>query len=191
MTQPENTPLNFSRRPDPADMPLDWHVASIPAKGVRGATILSADVTGAYVHFAKGRTQPCTGATCEHCDGGTRRRWEGYLAVTDRRCNTRLILRLTPAAMPPIDSYYKEHRTLRGATLAVTRRDAKPNGKLFTTVAEGATRREHLPKAPNLPNILARMWGLTDAATPAATDPPRVAPETRAETDFGDEKEVG
>lgn len=189
MAKHQNDAINWARRPDEGDMPQSWDMLTVPAKGISGIIVLSGDVTGAYVHYANGRSTPCGGRDCPLCDNNQKPRWEGYLAVTNRQMTARKILRLTPGAMPPIEEYFGQHRSLRGSTLEIQRHAQRPNGKLRTAIATSTIPNEALPKPPNMQRFLTTMWGLHKTTSAEAPAPATKRPAPSRETDWGDDNE--
>lgn len=179
-------PVHWSHRPKAADMPARWDVLTVPAKGVGGLIILSHDVCGAYVHYERGRTRPCPRESCAACDAGAVPRWEGYLAVGNSRLDRLVIVRLTPAAMPPLDKYFRDHRTLRGAKLDLQRIGEKTNGKLRAYITRGSAASETLPKGPKMQQFLERMWGIKKSPTTSNGKHQVPRPLERTQTDFGE-----
>lgn len=149
----------FSRRPTQQDRPVELPLIRVPPTGISKVLILSNDVTGTNLHYWRGRSEPCHGDGCEACLDGQMPRWRGYVVMMSTRTKQKGLLELTAAAMDPIDEYFAEHGTLRGAELAISRSGGKPNGKLSSTIKFGGLPAGSLPTAPELEGILLRLWG--------------------------------
>ena len=142
------------------DMPLRYEVYRAGAKGHAQVIVLSHDVEGAYTHYWRGRSSKCSGDDCEACNQNVSRRWRGYLVVANPRSKEMSLLELTPAAMPPVDAFFKTHRTLRGALLSTRRIPAKENGRLHSTIQESCYEMDSFRKPPSVRLLLQKLWGL-------------------------------
>ncbi len=162
MATPENS-NGWKRRPSQSDMPLRYEVNRAGPKGHAPAIILSHDVEGAYIHYYRGRSQKCLPENCESCEANIERRWRGYLIVADARTRETSMMEVTAAAMPDIDRYFREHRTLRGALIETRRIPPKANGRLVSKLTESAYDMASYNKAPPLRKLLMKLWGLHDA----------------------------
>lgn len=151
---------DWARRPSKMDMPLRYEVNRASAKGHPPHLVLSHDVEGAYIHFFRGRSTKCGGKKCEACIAGIRRDWRGYLIVAEPRTRTLSLMELTPASMPPIDAYFRSHRTLRGAIVETKRIPELANGRLSSKIYEAAMSVEGFTKPPSIRRILQKLWGL-------------------------------
>lgn len=158
MAQPENEERFWSSRPPEDDMPIKYLIVRCPAKGVRGGLILSHDVVGRPIHYWNGRSRPCLEGKCEPCDDGNVARWRGYIFVAGRSTGTVSIFELTAAPMRTIDTFFREHRTLRGATIDACRKGDVENGELRLQLSAGHVDRETLAKVPSLRKLMARIW---------------------------------
>jgi hypothetical protein len=125
--------------------------------------VLSYDVDGDYVHFVRGRSLKCKPKDCEPCKRNVERRWRGYLICANARTRAITLVELTAAAMGPIDIYFRKVRTLRGALLETKRIPEKINGRLYSTITEGAQDIASFPKVPSVRSILRKLWGLPKA----------------------------
>lgn len=160
---------DWARRPDKSDMPMRYEVNRAGPKGHLIHLILSHDVDGAHIHFYRGRSARCGGEKCDACLAGIRKDWRGYLIVTTIKTRVLSLMELTPAAMPPVDVYFRTHRTLRGAFISTIRIPAEKNGRLRSTLEESCYNVENFPKPPPVRQILKKLWGLKDEPEPQNT----------------------
>ncbi|KKM74434.1 hypothetical protein LCGC14_1400340 [marine sediment metagenome] len=154
------TQESWARRPNEEDMPITFLVNRAGPKGHEAQIILSHDVEGGYVHFARGRSVKCPKGPCEHCKANSERRWRGYCVCANARNRELTLVELTAAAMKPIDIYFRQHRTLRGALLTTKRIPEKPNGRLYATIVESAQAITSYPAVPSVRSLLRKLWGL-------------------------------
>lgn len=176
----------FSRRPNQADMQSKLRVFRVPPQGTQPLIVLSGDTLGAYTHYTRGRTKPCPGDNCSLCDDSEQPRWRGYLVVTSKSLAELRVLELTPAVMPKLDEHFREHRTLRGAIVRLTRKNGKPNGELWIEIQAKPAHQAELPQPPNLTAFLRAMWGMSKQAKQTRSeDPPKIFPAQEG-PDFGD-----
>ncbi len=162
---PKRDAEKWTRRPADHDMPLTYLVNRAGPKGHSPCIILSGDVVGGYVHFIRGRSVKCPDNECAHCDNNTERRWRGYLVVADARSRELSLLELTAAAMRPIDTYFRKHRTLRGALLETKRVPEKANGRLYSLITESAINVDSFPAVPSVKSLLRKLWCLPSVAS--------------------------
>jgi len=158
MGRSESSDGVFARRAPASAADLDYQLMRVPAGGKLSGTILSHDLVCARVHYYQRRTTPHTDGECEACEHKTRLEWKGWVAVWSPQTRVIGILELTKRAMIPLEKWFDEHRTLRGAVVVVARIGRDINGKLFSTIHPGSIDRDLLPKSPNIEQLLARMW---------------------------------
>lgn len=158
MSESENLGSGFRRRAPADAAPLDYQLVRVPPAGRIGGICLSSDLLCRDIHHYGGRSMPCVGAGCPACRDASRLEWKGWIAIYSHTTRTTKILELTKRAMLPLEEWYKEHRTLRGALVITARCGSKANGPLFSTVSPGPIERDLLPRAPDLIALLGRMW---------------------------------
>lgn len=120
--------------------------------------VLSDEIYGPDCHYYQGRTRPHTAPTCEACDAGAPFRWQGYLAVMLCRMRDLALFEFTAAASAPLVEYYTVNHSLRGVQIRASRANAKPNGRVILQVSRGDLGLYAAPPAPDVPEILARIW---------------------------------
>lgn len=159
----------WQRRPDDDEMSLRYELYRVPARGAKGLIILSHDVLGAYTHWWRGRTNPCTGENCSACAEGNRRRWHGWFMTLAPQQRRQLIFEVTAAGAAAVDAYFKEHRTLRGAVITALRVPAKENGKLILSLAKSSLQSQEIPKAAKIEDLLLKIWDMEPKSKDAKT----------------------
>ena len=171
MPKNENDHTRWSHRPAESDMPVRFELKRVGAKPLAPVICLSGDILGLYTHFHNGRTQPCQDDNCPGCQANQSPRWHGYLFVLAPKIRTIGILELTPAAVPNLDKFFREHRTLKGAELRCERIPKRANGRLFIAISESSYESKDLPTPPSLKKTLLNIFGmrtLPDAKTHGA-----------------------
>ena len=157
----EQDDYRVARRPKADEGRIIYPLLRCPAKGLRGAVILSHDITGCYTHYWCQRTIPCKKKDCPACDLGYSPRWHGWLFVQNEATGSKLIFEFTAGPAKVIDKYFCEHRTLRGGILAAYMVPVRANGRLVVEITKGKVISDSLPKAIKLLPILMRMWNTT------------------------------
>lgn len=153
----------FTRRPPDEEKEPQWQIIRCGGTETLRGMCLSHDLLGCYTHFFRGRTTPCTRPkTCEACEAGNVTRWHAWIAAMNVRRLDRAIVELTFAAMPQVDESFCRFRTLRGLDFEITRRGGKQNGRLVWRAKAGTLPQEQVPRAPDLPKMLLRMWEVSD-----------------------------
>lgn len=158
MADSDSTPRGFSRRAPASEGDMDYALVRVPAAGRVGGICLSPDLLCRDVHYWRRRTTPCTKPDCDACLDGDRPYWRGWIFIWNHTTRGIKILELTKRAMVPLELWYTEHRTLRGALVVTTRGGKNDNGPLFSAVSPGPIDRALLPATPNLAALLERMW---------------------------------
>ena len=158
MTTPVFADSQFSRRPNPEQMPQRFELKRIPPGGASGLICLSDDVVGSDVHYVGGRTVCCPGESCPANHDKCRIEWRGYLFVWNPRKQEVICIEVTPAAMAPIDQAYRDYDGLRGVKMEFTRRGEQKNGQLSSKCFAPARDKTGLPKAPSLRKFLCKVW---------------------------------
>lgn len=137
------------------------------------AIITCDHLVGAITHFARRRTQPCTGADCPWCLDAIPGRWHGYLSVLSTRTRSQYILELTALAAVAVADYEERKGSLRGAMIVATRIGNKPNSPVTCTVSPSDADLRTLPRGVNLEKFLCTIWHVP----PVTPDPePPVQP---------------
>ena len=135
-----------------------YRIIRTPTQGQLDMLVLSEAIYGVDCHYYQGRTRPHTAPTCEPCDVGTPYRWQGYLAVMMTRLRDLALYEFTAAAAAPLVEYYETNRTLRGVNLKASRVNSRPNGRVILQVSRGDLGLYSAPPAPQVDEILARIW---------------------------------
>jgi len=120
---------------------------------------------------------------CGPCADGNEARWRGYMFVMNPRTRNVSILEVTAAPMRRIDTYFREHRTLRGALVDLDRKSGKANGELYIDISEGAIAKENLPNVPSLKLLLCKIWKLDPRTLKEKPAPPTLLTDDDAEFD--------
>lgn len=143
-----------NRKRDDLPLPL---LRVRPGKPLTGI-ITNADIVGAYTHFWRGRTTPCTGPTCDACEAQHAARWYGYACIWNPTNNHQAIAELTPACVPAIDAYLAQFGTLRGAAIELARTNRKTNSRISCSIKPSPYTTDKIPAAFALQAQLERMW---------------------------------
>lgn len=148
----------WGRRPDPADLDAQVPLLRVPVNGFSNLIITSHDLVGCLVHYHRGRSTPCTGKPCMACEDNADRRWRGWLGVYAPKTTKQYILEITPACTKEIDQWFSDHRTLRGAMVAMCRIPKKANGRLHIDIRSSGLPALQLPEAPKVQDEMERLW---------------------------------
>jgi len=148
----------WTNRPAASQHPTQLQLLRVPPGRTIAAIITSHDVVGRDTHYWKGRTRVCTHPTCEPCDAHHAPRWYGYLAVVAPTMLAPTILEITAACIDPLDEYFRDHSTLRGAEINIRRANKKANSRLIAACRPSPYRDAKLPDAPNVIAHLCRIW---------------------------------
>ncbi len=145
--------------------PLDqlrtaYRIVRAPSQGELHGLILSDQIHGVQTHFYKGRTRPHTQPYCEACDDGHGPRWQGYLAILLTRSKDLALFEFTGPASAPLVEYTDSNKGLRGAVMRAYRMSPKPNARVCIRLERGDVDLYHAPPAPNVAEILDRIWGV-------------------------------
>lgn len=145
--------------------PAPTEFAGIRLIRVATAKTLEAIITcdhlvGRNTHFAKRRTQPCTGPDCPWCADATPAHWHGYLSVLSTRNRTQLVLELTALAAGPVADYDDKKGSLRGAMLVAQRTGNRPNSPVQATISPSDADLRTLPRSVNLKKFLCALWSI-------------------------------
>lgn len=170
----------------PADRDINWQddvpEATVPCFDLLSPRydqrlrcyILSERQVGVWVHFAGGRTGPCTRGTggCDGCRAGLRRYWKGFLfGLFDRAAPVAILEYTAAAAEPHTRRLTGQGKPIRGCQVVAFRRDGKPQGKVILQIADQPRPDLAIPELPDLRWALMRIW---NAPTKGAA-PPRPA----------------
>lgn len=143
----------------PADqLRAAYRIIRTPTSGQLEMLVLSEKIHGVQCHYYQGRTRPHTAPTCEPCDAGTPYRWQGYLAVMLTRTRDLALFEFTAASAAPLVEYSETNHTLKGVLIRAARVNARPNGRVILQVSRGDLGLYSAPPAPDVGEILARIW---------------------------------
>lgn len=165
----ERVPL--TNRPDREIREPRIEIVRTPKTGGLAGLCLSHDVAGAYTHWYRNRTRPCTRPACEACENKCPWRWHGYLAIMSTMTQNVVILEITTGPLDAIDAWMKAHGTLRGARISVTRVNKNPNARVKMTITPAAADQRTLPEAPPIAYHLAKIWDGGLASLERGADP--------------------
>lgn len=149
----------FARRPVSELVVRKYDILRCRQGKVVKGIMLAGDVCGAYTHWYGGRTLPCNGLSCPACKMNVEVRWHGYLPLYNTSTRNIVIAEITTAAVEPIDRWFREKRSLRGAFISIMRGAERVNSPLKSRVEEGPLPAEALPNPPHVREILEKMWG--------------------------------
>lgn len=175
----------WSRRPEGLQPGGLFRLTRCPTSGSMKVVILSHDLIGRMVHYWAGRTRPCIPDNCEACNANHRPRWKGYIAGIDLADNSRVIVEVTANVAERIAAEFDHHRTLIGLRMMLERSGKKANGRVLVKFAPPAAGTGELSKAPDLRNILEKIWEVHAGST-ARRIIPAVAPLRATGTDHSE-----
>lgn len=135
-----------------------YRIIRTPTTGILDMLVLSDAIYGVDCHYYQGRTRPHTSPTCEPCNVGTPYRWQGYLAVMMCRLRDLALFEFTAASAAPLCEYYESNKTLRGVNIKSSRVNSRPNGRVILQVTRGDLGLYSAPPAPDVEEILSRIW---------------------------------
>ena len=159
MTQDTNGHFIPQTKAPPAEqLRAAYRIIRTPTNGQLDMLILSDGIYGVDCHYYQGRTRPHTCPTCEPCDVGTPYRWQGYVAVMMTRLRDLALFEFTAASAAPLVEYQETNNTLRGVSLKASRVNSRPNGRVILQVTRGDLGLYSAPPAPDVEEILARIW---------------------------------
>jgi hypothetical protein len=162
MTKPEIPAVHIPTASRPADAQLrtSYRIVRAPTQGELQGMILSPDIYGVETHYFHGRTRPHTEPVCEACDNGTGKRWQGYLALLLTKTRDLALFEFTAAAAAPLVEYHEHNKSLDGAIIRAYRTSLKPNARVVIRIERGDVAMYSAPQAPNIAEILSRIWGI-------------------------------
>lgn len=117
-------------------------------------------LVGANTHFAKRRTQPCTGPDCPWCADAIPAHWHGYLSVWSTRHRTQHVLELTALAAVSVADYDDKKGSLRGAMILARRTGNRPNSPVSVTISATDSDLRLLPRGVNVKKFLCTLWSI-------------------------------
>lgn len=150
--------LPLTNTPPPEQLRAAYRIMRTPTGGELQMLALSTQIHGHDCHYYQGRTRPHTAPTCEPCELGTPYRWQGYLAVMLTRTRDLALFEFTAASAAPLVEYFETNKTLRGVLIRASRVNQRPNGRVILSVTRGDLGLYSAPPAPDVEEILARIW---------------------------------
>jgi hypothetical protein len=169
--------LEFFRRPLEQLREPNWSITRVKGKQSLSCLALSKDLIGCYVHYARGRSQPCIQQeSCEWCQTGVPRRWHSWFGAVSMTGQTKSIVEITLAVMPRFDEWIRQNGTLRGTRVDLARAGKRDNGRLMAMLERGQRKSNELPGAPAVAQMLRRMWDLPETTEILETQSPNVLP---------------
>lgn len=132
--------------------------------------ILSQRITSVLVHWGEQRTAPCLGTkeACPGCAANKSKHWYAYLAVLSAHYQRIGVAEITQLATEQIEGWdLLNSNSLRGLVLTLARRGSDRRSPVVAAIddrilPEGLL----LPAAPDVPWVLARIWGYDLAKDP-------------------------
>jgi hypothetical protein len=147
-------------RPADAELRTSYRIVRAPTTGELSGLVLNQEIYGCDTHYFHGRTRPHTEPICEACDEGAGKRWQGYLGLLLTKSRDLVLFEFTAAAAAPLVEYYEHNRGLNGAMIRAYRTSMKANARVVIRIERGDTDLFAAPKAPNVAEILTRIWGI-------------------------------
>lgn len=158
-------------------------IVRTPTRGVLRATVTSARLTCAPVHYYNRRTIPHEiAAECVACQRHRAYRWMAWLVAVTPDEPAQVIFEMTARAARSFEVYASKHGSLRGARLRASRPTGKDNGRIAIEVRPPLRDGPELPKPPDLPAVLTHLWASNlDFATPTQKLSPEAVEEAFVE----------
>lgn len=131
--------------------------------------VLANVMLGVEMHWASGRTRPCTraGGFCGHClANNPPDRWKGFLGSWDYRKARLCIAELTAEAVEQCPLFKTWSGQLRGKRLRLRRSGVAKNGLVIAELSEVRTGVGHLPPCFDVLEALYRAWNLEQKIGP-------------------------
>lgn len=162
MTEPTNGKVFIPAANRPADTELrtSYRIVRAPTTGELNGMVLNREIYGCDTHYFHGRTRPHTEPICEACDEGAGKRWQGYLGLLLTKTRDLVLFEFTAAAAAPLVEYFEHNKGLDGAMIRAYRTSTKANARVVIRIERGDTDLFAAPKAPNVQEILNRIWGI-------------------------------
>jgi hypothetical protein len=157
-TEPNGHFIPTTQAPPADQLRAAYRIIRTPTGGTLDMIVLSEAIYGVDCHYYQGRTRPHTSPTCEPCDIGVPYRWQGYIAVMMCRLRDLALFEFTAASAAPLVEYFETNHTLRGVALKASRVNPRPNARVILQVTRGDLGLYAAPPAPDVPEILARIW---------------------------------
>jgi len=159
-------PLDFNAPPPQANDKPALPVARTPVSGNLRGIITCHTPASCWVHWAAGKTQPCTAPDCPHCRQNLPRRWRLYVSIYIPTNKRHLILELPDEPGRTILNHLAEHKSLRHTILAAYRLKPRPNGRVACHLEAGDPDRYKIPQPPDIPACLCTLWKLPQNGQP-------------------------
>ena len=156
----------WNDRPNEVKEQGHFEIMRTPAGGVLSGVITSDTFVGCNLHYYRGRSTPCRKNDCEACEAGHRPRWTGYVLLMSRKTRRVNILEFTARCYSTMQSMLIAKTSLRGVVVTVKRTSSRPNGPLAMTFEEDRVDPDSLPPAPDLREILERIWEVKEKQIP-------------------------
>lgn len=126
-------------------------------EGFDSFVILSDRILHTRTHYDHG-TQPCTHPNCRYCDKGRKSEYHGYVIAGKPKDFTKILLELTsPAARKLLDEF-RDHRTLHGCCVRLSRKNGKPNGAVHCEIIKRGAPTLQFGSVPEVLPILHTIW---------------------------------
>jgi len=157
------TAPRFCPPPESAVARRLWPIIRVPASGTLEMICWSDEPIGTWVHFVRGRTQPCTQQDdCPHCLSNLDRRYEAYVWAQCAITAHVKILALPSLAAHWLVNEVCKVKSLNGRILKLKRVGKSKRSQIKITV-HGQIPPDHPDKRlPRLDLVLVRIWGTGD-----------------------------
>jgi hypothetical protein len=158
--------VRFQKNPPKSDDHGGWDILRADPTHPIPLTVVSSDFFGLRTHYHNGRTVPCIKDGCEACQAFKDSRWHGYLFAIKNNGHDRVIIEYTPPAHKQIEAGWKEHGTLRGLSIILSRTSNKANAKVSIAIRGLSPIAHRLPAEPFMWTTLAKIFGVAAVADP-------------------------
>ena len=156
----------WADRPDTVNEEQHFQIMRTPPGGQMRGVITTDDYVGVNLHYYRGRSTPCRKNSCEACEAGHRPRWTGYVLLMSIKTRKVNIFEFTQRAWNAFNQVRAVKGSLRGVELIASRLGKRDNGPLTVVFEEARHDADMLPPAPELREILERIWEIKEVQLP-------------------------
>lgn len=153
-------PVNWSDRPPTAAKGQSMPLLRTPANGQLQGIVTCENLLGCPTHFWGGRTYPCLGDDCPACQQASPWRWHGYLSAKSPQTSQHFLFETTAGGAEAFVEYRHVRGTLRGCHFQARRHNGASNGQVIVLTKPCDIDPRYIPPAPNLLQLLCRLWNL-------------------------------
>lgn len=116
--------------------------------------------TSCYIHWAGGKSKPCTAPDCALCRARIGRRWRVYISIYLPQSRRHLILELPERPGRQLMTVPPERPSLRHTIIAAYRIGRRANGPVNVLLEAGDPEKYTIPGPPDIEECLRTLWRL-------------------------------